>query len=134
MQTNPGTALHATHPSVAAEGQIRVRGVMAARLPASELGNPEVRRWLRALIAELGVSFQLGAQFWVGVMRAPSDEEMRQLAASVLDTIRSRFDGVGGRVEWTPVDEPFDLTTASARGIAPPPLEILELLELVSDE
>lgn len=134
MQTNPGTALHATHPSVAAEGQIRVRGVMAARLPASELGNPEVRRWLRALIAELGVSFQLGAQFWVGVMRAPSDEEMRQLAASVLDTIRSRFDGVGGRVEWTPVDEHFDLTTASARGIAPPPLEILELLELVSDE
>lgn len=110
----------------------RIRAVVTARVPADKLDTPSERRWLDEAAGE-SRSFTLGTQFWIGALVAESDPVAKARCEILCGKLRRRF-GSAARGVWSLVDEQFILSEACVDGTAPPPLEVLELLEQVTED
>ncbi len=105
-----------------------VRYLVAAKLPASRLQQPEERRWLAGLLGSHGRSFTLGQQFWFALQAVPSQPtDSGKVARELLDRLAARYgNNVTTRVRLVQSD--FVLTPAQLTGASPMPAALTQML------
>lgn len=109
----------------------RIRGIVGARLEATLLDDSNVRRWLAQPLDGGDRCFTVGPTYWLATIWTADYGTARRRARALIERIEERF-GEEVAASWTPVDESFQLTSASVGGGAPPPYEIMELLERIA--
>lgn len=96
-------------------GQMSVRSVLVARLPASRLSRPLVRKGLGGLVDGRGRSFTLGESVWLATLVGVDDQVELARAEQIAARLREEF-GDHTPVSTGLVPESFALTTAALSG------------------
>lgn len=108
-----------------------LRAILAVRVPDDQLGRNETTWWLTKLVEGSGRAFFMDKRFWVVILEASDPDTNRQRLSRMQAKLMERF-GPRTKVASRLVSQRFEVPSASVAGTAPPPVQVLRLLDEVA--
>lgn len=105
----------------------RIFAVLIAKFPPSRLRQREERAWLKELMTGRGIGLSLGAQLWIALFQATTQERADASRMHVRGALAERYAGLVTSRD-TQVGADFSFTAATLSGAAQLPKELQDLI------